>query len=385
MKPGRRPTQQQWPDPGPKPEAIWVPINRLSVDIRYQRSLEGRRSQALIQHIAANWSYKKAGTLGVSPSAFDNFALWDGQHRWAAAKLRGDIPELLCLSSDAPTVQEQAQLFVDANQDRVKVHMYALHHALVVAGNPERLTIDRVCRDADVEIARYPIPVSNLKPGVTLAVGTIKKVVKLRGEDIAVEALRVLRSAFSDVPGALRAHLIEGIATVLAVDAGAKADRIVTGLKDLGLRGIERRIQEVIMERGDAKAQALVSILRDMLATIPATPLRPTQPAPVAKLQPAKVPPQPALRPRPQGEDLLPAGKPNNVRKVSRADAAAAVDRFIATRGVTKCPTAAVADTRGVKLDPSDVAALERHKQEQIAAEEEKRNRRRAASKGTVA
>ncbi|MGH6628848.1 MAG: hypothetical protein ACREB3_03855, partial [Burkholderiales bacterium] len=187
MKPGRRPTDQTWPDPGPKPEAIWVPINRLSVDMRYQRSLEGRRSQILIRDISENWSYKKAGTLGVSPSAFENFALWDGQHRWAAAKLRGDITELLCLSSDAPTLQEQAQLFLDANK-RVNVHIYAMYHASVAAGKPDAVAVANVCRDAGVRIARYPIPASKMDPDITLAVGSIKKAIRLRGEENACQA-----------------------------------------------------------------------------------------------------------------------------------------------------------------------------------------------------
>lgn len=297
MKPGRKPAQPAPRDFGPKPELLWLPVTRLSIDMRYQRSLESRRSQRLVEHIAHNFSWKKFGTLSVSPLGLDAYALWDGQHRVAGARLAG-VTEVPCSSNIAPSAAEQAELMVSANRDRVAMHIFSLHHALLMAGDPQHVALADVCRAADVEIVRYPIPASKLLPNQTLAIGALKKIIKLRGDEIAVKALGILRTAYPGVAGALRAHLIEGIATVLATRPGTPIDDIVATLKHDGLRGVEHSIQRRIEATGDAKAAALVAVLEGAGRT------RPVAAAPI--------PPKPkAIKPPPaKGAIRMPDLKP---------------------------------------------------------------------------
>jgi hypothetical protein len=321
MKPGRRPDSPPAIDPGPKPTLLWLPISRLTVDLRYQRSLNGRRSQALIKKIAEEFSWKKFGTLSVSPLALESYALWDGQHRTAGARLVG-ITEVPCSANEAPTMQEQADLFIAANRDRVAVHSFAMHHALVAAGNAEAVTIARVCRDSDVAIARYPIPATKLEPNQTLAIGAIKKAIKLRGEQIAVEALLTLRSAYPNLPGALRAHLIEGLSTLLALNPEITVDRLVDALKRDGLRGIERRVHDIIIEQGESKASAVIIALRTMTGTAPKqaikTNLARLAIAPTRVAPPSKVTAPAAPKPKPGKPITMPDLKPRALPAGSR-------------------------------------------------------------------
>lgn len=305
MKPGRKPATPSAQDFGPKPELLWLPVHRLSIDMRYQRSLESRRSQALVDRIAAEFRWARFGAVLVSPLAMEAYAVLDGQHRLAGARRNG-ITEVPCIVIAAPSLADQAELFVAANRDRVAVHSFALHHALVAAGDAQHLTIAEVCRAADVEIVRYPIPATKLQPNQTLAIGTLKKVIKLRGDAITVKALAILRTAYPGLPGALRAHLIEGIATVLATRPATSAENVIDILKHDGLRGIEHAIQRRIEETGDAKAAALVAVLEGAGRTRPinAAPLKvvtkPVAPTPAAAKVPADRGPvrMPDLKPK---------------------------------------------------------------------------------------
>lgn len=52
-------------DPGKKPQLKWLPVAQLSVDHRYQRTLESRRSQLLVDRIAERfrWGAFAAATV----------------------------------------------------------------------------------------------------------------------------------------------------------------------------------------------------------------------------------------------------------------------------------------------------------------------------------
>jgi len=166
--------------PGPRPELRWLPVDRCAVDERYQRSLNSDRSKALIERIAAGfrWSCFQA-VLAVKDG--ERWLILDGQHRVEAARRR-KIREVPAVVVTAGSIAEQAAAFVRANLDRVAVNAFALHHARLVAGEERAALIDRICREAGLSVPRYPIPADNLKPGQTLALGTISMLIGKLGE-----------------------------------------------------------------------------------------------------------------------------------------------------------------------------------------------------------
>ena len=50
---------------GARPELRWIDKRNLAVDRTYQRTLEGRRSQALIDKLAANFCWAHCNVLVV--------------------------------------------------------------------------------------------------------------------------------------------------------------------------------------------------------------------------------------------------------------------------------------------------------------------------------
>lgn len=99
-RPGRRipaPAQRRSyaPQLGTPPSIEWVAINDLKIDMSYQRSIEAETSQRLIASIVARWDWRLCMPLAVSRREEGRFVI-DGQHRHAAARLRGDIAHLPC-------------------------------------------------------------------------------------------------------------------------------------------------------------------------------------------------------------------------------------------------------------------------------------------------
>lgn len=209
-------------DVGRRPELAWLPVGKLKADPRYQRTIETRRGQALIERIAASFRWSAFQAILAMKAEGGGWLVLDGQHRVEAARRRKleHVPAVVVASV---SLEEQAAAFVQANRDRVAVTTYALHHANLVAGDAAAKAIDRVCRKAGVSIPRYPIPADKLKPGETLALGTIGQLIKRYGEALAALAIGAVASGHRTRVGELRAPILVAATAVLA--AAPEAER----------------------------------------------------------------------------------------------------------------------------------------------------------------
>jgi hypothetical protein len=336
-------------DFGPKPELAWLPVEALFVDPAYQRTMESKRSVALIERMLKGFRWSAFGVVLVAPARPDGianrYAIMDGQHRVTVARRLGirDVPAVIIA---AETVAEQAAAFLAANRDRVQVNVFALHHAQLVAGDRDAAAIARACAEAGVEIPKYPIPATHLKPNQTLAIGAIRAAIAASDTRSAANALRVIRQAFPE-PGALRAHFISGIHA--ALKAGATVDDLVARLKTTTLNAFDRQAHHLALDRAipkwkavkDALASNSVKFRQEMTKSAEATPLnappKPPAPKPAAK---KRVGLGPSQNPSPFEASAKPAD-------TSQAE----IERHIARSGVTKCPTAYVAPTEGGRAE----------------------------------
>jgi hypothetical protein len=103
---------------GELPVLQYCAAEQLCVDERYQRSLEANQSIRLIRRIAANWDWGLCQPLYVARRSDGKLYVVDGQHRWAAAKLRGDVWQLPCVVRSFASTEEEAAAFVALNQER---------------------------------------------------------------------------------------------------------------------------------------------------------------------------------------------------------------------------------------------------------------------------
>lgn len=237
---------------GPVPELAWLPVAKLSVDGRYQRSLDTRAGQRLIERLVENFRWSAFQAILACPDGKGGWLIIDGQHRAEAARRLG-IEHVPAVVVAAGSVAEQARAFILANDQRVTVNQYAKHHARLAAGDPAAQEIDRRAAKAGMTIPHYPIPADNLKPGQTLALASFVSLPKRYGDVVADLAFKAVADAYRGQPGGLRAAFFAGMAEWLANAAGAeerrrKADSAAAALggrpwAELDNRALARRHQ----------------------------------------------------------------------------------------------------------------------------------------------
>jgi hypothetical protein len=196
-------------DPGPRPELAWLPVAMLSVDPAYQRTIEGRVSQAAIGRIVAEFRWSCFGVVMVAAvdGGGDGWVIIDGQHRVEAAR-RCKLSTVPCIIVPASTRDEQAKIFLATNRLRVTVNAYAMHHAQLAAGEQIALDTQALADSAGISIPRYPIPRDRLTPGQTLALAMIKSATL---NAFGTRAVRLVGAAWMGKPGGIPAGVIRAV------------------------------------------------------------------------------------------------------------------------------------------------------------------------------
>lgn len=199
-------------DTGDKPQLMWLPIAKLRVDPSYQREIFGRGAKN-IRDIASTfrWTHFEAVTVAAVQGGV--YAVINGQHRTIGAALRG-ADEVPCLVVQA-TKAEQAAAFEAINTKMTAVTPMQLHAARVESGNKAACELDKVCRDAGVIVCRYPVALNKAKPGETMAVGQLARMLRLYGADVLSAALRCITQTRKGNPGWVRAQIISAICSAL--------------------------------------------------------------------------------------------------------------------------------------------------------------------------
>ena len=147
------------PIKGTAPKVSWISCQDLKIDPGYQRIIEGRKSQSLINAIAQDWDWRLCGPIMVSyrKDANDEFQYFviDGQHRLYAAKKRGDITELPCVISTYVSYEEEAMAFVSINSARRSVTALDRYHARIAAKEKLALQIQETVTSCDLTVTRH--------------------------------------------------------------------------------------------------------------------------------------------------------------------------------------------------------------------------------------
>lgn len=303
-------------DFGKRPELTWLPVERLDVDPAYQRSLDTPGGKRLVQKIVDNFRWASFQATLATPGEAERWLIIDGQHRVRAARLIGlGLVPAVVIHDASPA--EQAAAFVGANRDRVPVSAQALFHARLIAGDPEALTLRRLCDAAGIELLRYNQAMRQVPAGKTPAVSRLLVLLRTHGEAITGEAIKIVGECYGKQPGALRSIVFESAARFLA-DKGTPVE-LAAGLRRLGPSGIEK------IAFGITTNSAIPLVMRALWDTKVAEPTRMPVAADVA----------PPFRGSKPVSVLNRASRPEPKRP-NRAAEADEIAEFIATKGVTR-------------------------------------------------
>lgn len=200
---------------GTPPELAFVPIVNLRVDPAYQRRIS-RAGLKNIARIVGDFRWSRFSPVIVAPlekSEPQLYVVIDGQHRASAAAACGfDTVPCQVIVADAC---EQAAAFAAVNAVVTKMHNLQVHHARLVADDPQALAIARVARAASCEILKYPVQTYLQKPGQTMAVASIGRSIADYGENTVITALQCITETENNFPGAICATTIKGFCVAL--------------------------------------------------------------------------------------------------------------------------------------------------------------------------
>lgn len=207
------------PEPGPAPRLDWVAVASLVVEESYQRAI-AERGVRNIRQIAENFRWARFAPIVVAPREDGLLAVIDGQHRAVAAATIGieRLPAMIVEMS----VRERAEAFTYINSATTALTPMAKFHAAVAALDPMALAAQRCLDAAGARVSKYVVGAAQMKPGETLAAGTVLRAAQQFGEAPLTLALRVLVAQGKG--GALASALILGITRALAARPARLAD-----------------------------------------------------------------------------------------------------------------------------------------------------------------
>lgn len=207
----------------------------LQVDADYQRDLAGGGSQTLIRRIAQHWNWDLCQPLVVArrTHADDGLFVIDGQHRLAAARLRGDIAQLPCIIISYSSVADEAANFVHLNQERRRLTELDLFKASVASGDTEATAIVGALTDAGLALAPHTNH-DSWKPGVVSNIGGIRAAWRQPGPAATRLALIVMGAAYAGKQLRYAGTIFPGLVAICAAELrknpGLSADDETMGM-----------------------------------------------------------------------------------------------------------------------------------------------------------
>lgn len=189
--------------PGKPGKLVWLALSDLVIDRSYQRDVL-KTGKGTIRAILEAFSWAEFDPVVCAPAEGmpGKYAIIDGQHRATAALMHPDIDSVPCWLHEIGRVG-QARAFTGVNARVTAMSALQLHAAGVTAGDPDALYVDRVCKRAGVTVCRYPVARQWMKPGETVTIKPIITLLKRDGERHVYRALKMLREAWPELPGAI--------------------------------------------------------------------------------------------------------------------------------------------------------------------------------------
>lgn len=208
---------------GRKPRFEWIDPRTLFVEQAYQRDLT-EASTTLIRKIVAGFSWARFKTpVCVRLKESGNILVCvDGQHTAIGAASHPDVITIPVMVVDASDVETRAAAFVGHNRDRIAVSQMSIYFAELASKGDAAQLIDRACKASGAKILTKSINLRNPQPaGSTIAVGTIRKVAREKGEEFLTRVLTLLTKVGR---GPIKADEITAVALILDKDPECRLD-----------------------------------------------------------------------------------------------------------------------------------------------------------------
>jgi len=125
--------------------------SEIHVDHEYQRE---EINVDKVRSLASSWSWAGCGAINVALRPDGRFFVFDGQHRFLAAKSRADITTMPCMVYECDSVAKEAAGFLVTNSERKPVTAIDKFRSLVMTEDDAAQHVKQVIRDLGLEISK---------------------------------------------------------------------------------------------------------------------------------------------------------------------------------------------------------------------------------------
>lgn len=233
---------------GPFPDIHNKPGTFLSIfkgEIECEPAYQRELNKSAVARIAVNWSWPACGVLLVSKRA-GKYYVFDGQHRWAAAKERADVNMLPCMLFEALDLKAEASGFIAANTERRAMYLADQFKALLISDDEQAKKIEELVKSIKRRVERQSGPhtvscVSEIMSALRMDEAALRRIWHLVGQIAEGNILqsRLLKGIFS-----LESRMPKGVSLS---DARFSAKLIAAGNE-----AILHSIRDVVAIEGNA-------------------------------------------------------------------------------------------------------------------------------------
>lgn len=202
------------PAVGNMPALNWCRLDQLHIDDAYQRSIDTPGSQSMIRAIARKWNWDLCQPLFVAKRDDGRMYVVDGQHRLAAARMRGDIDQLPCIVSMTSGSAQEAQLFSEFNRRRRAPSQLDLYFADLAAGEPIAADINCALIAAGLSMSKHT-NAGSFKPGQVMNIAGLRNCLRVHGLDVLSVACDQMAKGWAGQRLQYAGTLFPGIAEIV--------------------------------------------------------------------------------------------------------------------------------------------------------------------------
>lgn len=254
------------PPVGKMPSIEWVHTIELSVDQSYQRSIDNEGSRRLIASIAANFDWRLCAPLVVSRRPDGSKVIIDGQHRWAAAVRRSDLPQLPCCLFTYDSPEDEARMFIVANRARKPMNRLDDFHAALAAADEDAVEIQRLVTEAGFRMARNTSSTA-WKAGEIAFTSSIATALRRYGPAIVSAALTSLAEAYESRSLTYGASIFGALVKLFANPPESfDPDELVPTLQQLDMASLGAIVRG--LSGGDSRVVAVHSAILEGLSHV---------------------------------------------------------------------------------------------------------------------
>lgn len=246
---------------GPQPSLKWVDVADIISNAAYQRSVEGQKSKRIIASIGRDFRWPLCNAIVVCANGAGKFYVIDGQHRVEGARLAG-ARQLPALVFPKMSVEQQAEIFVNCNSERVAMSTMQLYYARLAAGAKDARQVASLLKETGLTIPRYPKQARQLEAGETMAVKLFFRLINNYERQFLVVALKAVAAGVANKPGEATASLITGACLALTVVPGdAAVYHLRTFIHGLAPLEIEKMATTLMAQTIKSHQEAITDIL----------------------------------------------------------------------------------------------------------------------------